>query len=300
MPDTRKPFGLSCALTTPFAADGGVDLTRLVAHARSRLAAGCDSVTVFGTTGEGPSLSYAQRAATLTALRAGGLDMPRAVVAGVMATSVDDAIAQVAAAREADVRRFLLAPPYYFKAPRAAGLAAWFEAVLDAHRGGGVDFLLYHIPSVTAVPLPVELVLALAQKHGPLVAGVKDSSGDWSYSSRLLEHARQLVVLIGDERHLAQAVRKGGEGAISGCANFMAERLRALIASGREDPAVGPVVEALLRHPVTPAVKAVQAGYARDDAWLRVAPPLEALSVAAARALQLECSLALEAAPVNA
>ena len=33
MPRDTQPFGLSCALTTPFEADGAVDLARLVAQA---------------------------------------------------------------------------------------------------------------------------------------------------------------------------------------------------------------------------------------------------------------------------
>jgi 4-hydroxy-tetrahydrodipicolinate synthase len=49
----KKIFGLSAALVTPFDKDGGVDLARLAAHARHVLSNGCDSVTLFGTTGEG-------------------------------------------------------------------------------------------------------------------------------------------------------------------------------------------------------------------------------------------------------
>ena len=44
-------FGLSCAITTPMSEGGAIDLPRLVKHARHVLAEGCDSVTLFGTTG---------------------------------------------------------------------------------------------------------------------------------------------------------------------------------------------------------------------------------------------------------
>ena len=50
-------FGLSAALTTPFDGAGRIDIAKMVAHARDCLAKGCDSVTLFGTTGEGASLS---------------------------------------------------------------------------------------------------------------------------------------------------------------------------------------------------------------------------------------------------
>ncbi|MFN6985496.1 MAG: dihydrodipicolinate synthase family protein, partial [Rhizobium oryzihabitans] len=45
---TQK-FGLSAALTTPFKADGTVDIDAMIAHARRCLENGCDSVTLFGT-----------------------------------------------------------------------------------------------------------------------------------------------------------------------------------------------------------------------------------------------------------
>ena len=48
---TQK-FGLSAALTTPFKTDGTVDIDAMIAHARRCLQNGCDSVTLFGTTGE--------------------------------------------------------------------------------------------------------------------------------------------------------------------------------------------------------------------------------------------------------
>lgn len=287
-------FGLSCALTTPFGVDGRCDIAKLATHARSRLVAGCSSVTVFGTTGEGPSLSAAGRAAVLDGLVRAGLDVAGTVVAGVMASAAGDAIEQVRAARQRGVRRFLLAPPFYFKNVPADGLGRWFNETLDAFRGENVEFLLYHIPSVTSVPLPIELIAALKATHGARVRGVKDSSGDWAYSSKLLGLASQLTILIGDERHLAQAVRQGGEGAISGCANFMPEVLLPLAREGRDDARVADVVDLLLRYPVTPAVKAAQAWRDADPSWLRVAPPLMAIGERDAESIGRTCMTILE------
>ena len=250
-------------------------------------------MTVFGTTGEGPSLSAATRAAVLGALPGAGLDPARDIVAGVMAPSAGDAIEQVRAARAHGVRRFLLAPPFYFKGVSAEGLGRWFHEAIGAFDGENVEFLLYHIPSVTSVPLPIELVADLAATHGPLVRGVKDSSGDWSYSAKLLGLASKLTILIGDERHLAQAVKLGAEGAISGCANFMPDVLLPLANEGRDDPRVRQVVDLLLRHPVTPAVKAAQAWLQRDPSWLAVAPPLVPIGERDAEAIGRGCATLL-------
>ena len=63
-------FGLSCAITTPMREGGSVDLPRLVTHARHVLAQGCDSVTLFGTTGEGAMIAPSQRMRALETLLA--------------------------------------------------------------------------------------------------------------------------------------------------------------------------------------------------------------------------------------
>ena len=94
MREPGRRFGLGVALVTPFARDGSVDLARLRAHARRCLDEGCSSVTLFGTTGEGASLGSSQRASMLEALDDAGFDLPTQVLAGIAASSVEDAAAQ--------------------------------------------------------------------------------------------------------------------------------------------------------------------------------------------------------------
>src|SRR5689334_3751595 len=104
-------FGLSCALATRFDADGAVDHARLVSHVRSRLAADCDSVTAFGTTGEGSSFGLSAREQILGALKGAGIDLRQHVLGGVAAASVEDALAQTRLLLDAGCRGVLLTPP---------------------------------------------------------------------------------------------------------------------------------------------------------------------------------------------
>lgn len=62
---TQK-FGLSAALTTPFKTDGSIDIDAMIAHARRCLSSGCNSVTLFGTTGEGSSIGSVERQTILS------------------------------------------------------------------------------------------------------------------------------------------------------------------------------------------------------------------------------------------
>ncbi len=275
---TAQPrFGLSCALLTPFDQDGEVDATRLAAHARARLNAGCSSVTVFGTTGEGTSLGDDSRVRALDAMRCDGIAMEKHVVAGVATTSTDAAIAQSRQAAVFGCRTLLLAPPFYFKDVGEQGLTRWFGIVLDAIRDQEQRVILYHIPSVTMVALSQNLIETLKTRYPEVVVGVKDSSGDWSYARELLHRHRDLAILIGDERRLAEAVRMGAQGAISGLANLVPDLLLPLVDSGRDDPRVTQIVDEILRHPVVPAVKELCAHLTGDPAWRAVSPPLESL-----------------------
>jgi 4-hydroxy-tetrahydrodipicolinate synthase len=277
VPQSNQRFGLSCALTTPFDIEGGVEAEKLAAHAQWCLGQGCDSVTAFGTTGEGASLGLPARRSVLEAMARSGIDLRQHVFGAVAAASLHDALDQAKLLLEADCRGILLTPPFYFKGVSDDGLFAWFASFFEK-LDGVRDVLLYNIPSVTAVPLSVDLVGRLRTAFPEIVIGVKDSSGDWVYTQRLLAQHRDLIILIGDERHLAQGVQQGAQGAISGMANIIPGHLRPLIALGQESPEIVRVVEEVLKYPVTPAVKALVALRTGDDGWLRVRAPLVALS----------------------
>jgi 4-hydroxy-tetrahydrodipicolinate synthase len=281
----KNGFGLSCALATPFLPNGDVDYRRMAQHARSCLDEGCGSVTAFGTTGEGASFSISERVRTIAALKEAGIDARRAILGGVMSASQADAMDQTAILIDADCRAVLLAPPFYFKGVSDDGLFAWFAGLFEKLGGRARDIILYNIPSVTAVTLSVSLIAKLRAAIPEVIIGVKDSSGDWTYTQQLLAAHSDLAILIGDERHLAQGVRLGAQGAISGLANVIASRLLPLVHEGRNDPQIVQLVDELLKYPVTPAVKALIAQKTDDAQWLRARPPLMAMTRADAASL---------------
>jgi 4-hydroxy-tetrahydrodipicolinate synthase len=278
-------FGLSAALTTPFDPGAAIDPGRLARHARWCLENGCGSVTVFGTTGEGASIGLADRQMVLRALLDAGFDMRREVVAGVAAPSLAEAVSQAQLALKAGCRAMLVAPPFYFKNVDDEGVYTWFAQLIWALGDDARDFILYNIPSVTHVTLTIELIGRLKAVFPKVIIGVKDSSGDWDYAQRLLAAHKDLAILIGDERLLAKAVRLGAQGAISGVANICPQVLRHVIDSGSDDGRIAPLVEELLKYPVTPAIKAMLAHRVRDDAWLATRAPLIGLGKADAKRL---------------
>jgi 4-hydroxy-tetrahydrodipicolinate synthase len=274
----KSEFGLSCALALPVNPDASIDFSRLSQHARNVLAAGCATVTVFGTTGEGASISLSEREEILKAFLAAGIPLSEKVLGGVASAAVGDAVEQARILMDRNCRGVLLAPPFYFKHVNDEGLYAWFAQVFEKLGTRARDVILYHIPSVTEAPLSVELIGRLKTAFPQVVVGVKDSGGDWAYTERLLREHSDLMLLIGDERHLAAGVRLGAKGAISGLANVCLAEILPLVQHGKDNSRIIDLVNAVLKYPVTPAVKALIARQKNDDGWLNVRPPLTRVS----------------------
>ena len=273
---TQK-FGLSAALTTPFKTDGTVDVDVMIDHARRCLANGCNSITLFGTTGEGCSIGSRERQDILKRFLDAGI-ASSSIVTGVLVDSIEDAADQALQGLQAGVRNILLAPPSYFKNVSDDGLFTWFSAVFEKLGPAARDILVYNIPSVTMVTLSVELVGRLRHAFAGIVTGVKDSSGNWAQTEQLLKDHADLIILIGDERDLAKGVRLGGQGAISGVANILPQEVRAMAVDGRDDKRVEDLVVELLKFPVTPAVKVLLSHTTGEVLWRDVRAPLVALS----------------------
>ena len=268
-------IGLNCALSSAFGADGTMDLPRMVAHAKWVLANGCDGITVFGTTGEGASIGLQDRYAVLGAMAGGGLDLRKQVIAGVSASSEEDIVAQCNAAYDMNCRAILLAPPFYFSSVSDDALFTFFSSVFKKLGTRLRNIFLYHIPGMTRVPLSVELTRRLADAFPGAVEGVKDSAGDWPMTARRLKELSDLQILVGDERHLANAVKNGGSGSICGLANVAPDLLRPLANDGKDDARVHSMVNAILDYSFMPAIKALISARLGDPDWRIMRAPLD-------------------------
>ncbi|OHV23187.1 MULTISPECIES: dihydrodipicolinate synthase family protein [Rhizobium] len=273
---TQK-FGLSVALATPFDGNGDIAIDVMIAQARRCLAAGCSSVTLFGTTGEGSSIGSRERDRVFEAFLDAGIEAKNIIV-GVLVDAAEDAAMQADHALSKGARNILLAPPSYFKNVSDDGVFHWFSAVFAMLGDKARDIIVYNLPSLTMVPLTVSLIGRLRTAFPNIVTGVKDSSGDWPYTESLLKAHSDLIILVGDERHLARGVRLGGQGAISGMANFVPRDVKLMAEDGKDDPRIEGFVAELLKYPVVPAVKAMVAHVMSEEIWLAVRPPLGSIS----------------------
>jgi 4-hydroxy-tetrahydrodipicolinate synthase len=273
-------FGISSALVTPFGSDGRVDVGRLVRHAADLLSRGCRSATLFGTTGEGPSVGAVERERVASALVAEGLP-PERLVEGVIASSVEEAAECTGRALARGAKAVLLAPPFYFRDGPDEAVAAWFSGVFRRVGPGLRDILLYHIPSMTGVPVSLRTVATLRADFPGAILGVKDSACDEAATLRLIEAHGDLTILVGDETYLGRACSAGASGSICGLGNVVPEAVIAVAESGRDDPRVAALVGAIGRHPIIPMVKALVGHVRGDPAWARARPPLPTIGATA-------------------
>jgi 4-hydroxy-tetrahydrodipicolinate synthase len=286
----RGKIGLSAALATPFDIDGKIDWTRFSAHASGLLEGGMAVVTAFGTTGEGVSISASARAELYERMSVHGIT-PDRLVECVYGPSVEDAAAHVRRSLVAGCAGILLTPPFYFKEPSEEGVYRWFSELFEAVGAGCRDVILYNIPGLTGVSVGPSLVGRLRRAFPEIVAGVKDSGGNWDWTASLLAEHRDIAILVGHEGDLARAVRNGASGAISGVANFAPGLVGRLVA-GEDDSRIDRLLADLLSLPVVPAIKAILAARKDDEDWRRTRAPLQ--PIAASNALATCAAIAAD------
>ena len=279
--------GIWPALLTPLRADLGIDHARFAAHARALVAAGCAGVTPFGTTGEGPSFSVAERRDAVDALIAAGVPAARILVS-VGCAALPDAIALVRHAQDVAAWGVLLLPPFYFKGVSDAGIVAALAQVLDAAADRPLRVVLYHIPQIAGVALSHAVIAELLRRYPHNIVAIKDSQCDRTHSLALAEafmaqHAPRLGVHVGNELDLPALAARGSRGAVSGLANFMPRTVQRLATDpdASRTAADHARVERLLGwlggYALIPALKAIMAAQTGDASWLRVRAPLVAL-----------------------
>jgi 4-hydroxy-tetrahydrodipicolinate synthase len=281
------------AMLTPVDADGRIDTARALAHGQRLLAAGSDGLTLFGTTGEGTAFTLAQRQALLDAMLTSGIQAAQLVV-NLTALAIDDAIALGRHAVQRRVAGAMLMPPFYFNAPRDAGVVHSVSQVIRGIGDDGLRLLLYHFPAQCNLSFSHAAIAELVHRHPAQVVGVKDSSGDLDHSLALARAFPSLSILVGCEPHVAPVMLAGGAGSVNGLANVAPRLMRRVIDRpaqlSREDETIMQRLLALLsvrpNMPFVSVYKTLLAEQTGDDAWLNVCAPLDPLDNTEARAVR--------------
>jgi dihydrodipicolinate synthase/N-acetylneuraminate lyase len=212
-----KPLkGIIVPMVTPLLDRNTLDhagIEKLVEHT---ISGGVHGLFILGTTGEAPSLSYAQRTDLICRVckQAAGR-VP--VLVGITDTSFIESVNMAQAAFKYGAKALVLAPPYYFPAGQPELLEYLEHLLPELH----LPLFLYNMPAMTKIDFAPETVIAASSFDG--VAGFKDSSGNLIYFKNLLLSLKDkpnFSMFIGPEELLAESVLAGGHGGVNGGANI--------------------------------------------------------------------------------
>jgi len=184
--------------------------------------AGVNGVALLGSTGEFLHLTFDDRV-RLVQLAVKRSRIP--VLVGVGHSTLDAAIELGREAVSAGAAGLLLMPPYFFRYSQED--IHEFYMQFAAAVGPPARILLYNVPFFTN-EIAIETATSLLATG--LFAGIKDSSGQYTYFERLhaVSKERPFTLLVGNDRIYTRARQAGAHGVVSGVACAVPELLVAL------------------------------------------------------------------------
>jgi 4-hydroxy-tetrahydrodipicolinate synthase len=281
----KRIEGVLAPVITPFRRDLSPDADRFVKHCRWLMQSGCAGLAVFGTNSEANSMSVEEKLELLEALVKGGVPAS-ALMPGTGHCALTDSVKMTREAVRMGCGGVLMLPPFYYKGVSDEGLFRSFSEVIERVGDERLRLYLYHIPPVSNVAITLELIERLLARYPGIVAGAKDSSGDWSNTQAMLERFkdRSFDVFPGSEVFLLDGLRAGGKGCITATGNVNPGAINDVFRNWRGPKAdqlqadITATRKIVQKVPMIPALKAITAHFANDPQWRTVRPPLTELS----------------------
>jgi 4-hydroxy-tetrahydrodipicolinate synthase len=220
--------GSMVAIVTPMK-DGAVDLRSLRELVEWQVYEGTDGIVPCGTTGEGATLTAAERAEVVRAV----VEQARGrvqVVAGAGSNATHEAVESVKMAKELRADAALVVTPYYNK-PTQEGLYRHYLAIWEAAR---FPVVAYNVPGRTAVDLLPETVARLAKAQA--IVGIKEATANMDRQVQLVEKVGKdaIAYLSGDDFTVLPYLACGGHGVISVIGNVAPRAMKDLVTASRK------------------------------------------------------------------
>lgn len=281
--------GVYAAAVTPLKPDLSPDLDAVAPFLAFLASRGCHGALLFGTTGEGPSFSPAERADVWRAALKVREQIPNfRLLAGTGTPSLTETIDLTKLAFDLGYDGVVTLPPYYFRQATDDGLFRWFDGVIRKSVPNDGFLLGYHFPGVAGVGFSLDLLARLKDAFPQKFAGIKDSSHNEDFLHALgKKFGDDLAVFSGTDSDFTLALQNQAAGCITAPANLISRGLRDvydLFVTGRDTSASQAKVSEQ-RHildryqPYAASLKALLARLYGQPRW-PVRPPLIEVSKA--------------------
>ncbi len=204
--------GAITALVTPFK-NGQIDEEAYRALIERQIGQGIHGLVPCGTTGESPTLSYAEHKRVVEIC----IDQVKKrvpVVAGAGSNSTAESLELTKHVQDAGADYALIITPYYNK-PTQEGLYQHYKTIASQTR---IPIVVYNVPGRTSLNLLPETMARLSEL--PNIVGLKDATGDLKQGAKTLELCGdKITVLSGDDFTVLPLLAIGGQGVISVVSN---------------------------------------------------------------------------------
>jgi len=202
--------GILPPVTTPFDAQGNIDLDALAQNIARYNETGLAGYVALGSNGEAAHLSLEEQARVIAAIKQAALPS-HTIIAGVNEHATRAAVDATRRVADAGADAALVITPYFYKSRMTAdALTLHFTTVADH---SPLPVFIYNVPQNTGVVIEPATIAALAAH--PNIIGVKDSSGNFGPLAETIRRApADFKVMVGNGGILYPSLLMGATGAI--------------------------------------------------------------------------------------
>ena len=205
--------GIYTPIITPFSSNGEIDWDVYAEVIDWQIENGVAGVIVGGSTGEFYALSKEERIQQFK-FAAERINNRVEFMAGVNDIRVDECLDISMAAVDAGAKSLLVAAPPY-SLPSEEELAHHVIAIAKATE---LPIMLYNYPGRTGVEMGEDFLSIVAKN--PLVAAIKESSGDYSRLPLLSNNYPSIELAVGGEEQVLEFAAWGAKSWVCATANF--------------------------------------------------------------------------------
>ncbi|MEM2170145.1 MAG: dihydrodipicolinate synthase family protein [Desulfurococcaceae archaeon] len=210
-------YGIIVPLITPFRGDYSVDIEALKWLTGYLVSSGVHGLFPNSTTGEFVHLTREESVLVVKAVLEEAGDKAW-ILPGITANSTEECIKLGKVFVDMGVTGVVVAPPFFFKlAPKR--LKEHFSKIAETL---DIPVVVYNLPALTGVNIPVQLYVELAAEYDNL-AGAKVTYDSFTYTRTLIQEVksvrRDFAVFTGLDDMLLPVLMMGGDGGITALAN---------------------------------------------------------------------------------
>ena len=209
-----KYNGIITPMLTPFKQDGTPDIEGTNVLIDYLKKTGVSGLFPLGSTGLFPYLFSEERVNFLQQVNDNKADLK--VFAGIGSSNTEECIKFARNASDIGVDVLVLMPTYYIH-PSPDEIYRHFSMVLDKVDR---DLFIYNIPQLAGEFIPIDVIEKLKNEYSHVV-GLKESSGDMRYFSKIMQFSdSNFSIFQGQDDLLLPSLSIGADGGVCGLTNF--------------------------------------------------------------------------------